>query len=114
MRALWSVVVLCLVAASGAAVHPDAAAEPVAAAVVAVAAVVHQAGRAEAPTARHTWQGATGRARAQERRLPSVALAFDATLPAPEVRATVLLWSVCEVVAAAPTRTGSARGPPIV
>jgi hypothetical protein len=110
MRVLWSVVVVCLVAASGAA-HVDVGTESRA---VRVLAVVRQAAHAEAPTARHTWQGAAGRVRATERRLPPVALAFDGTLHAPEARATTLLWSVCDCVAAAPTRTGSARGPPIV
>ncbi|HEY0480745.1 MAG TPA: hypothetical protein VGD37_24695 [Kofleriaceae bacterium] len=110
MRALWSVVVVCLVAASGAGTS-DARSEHRA------PTLLRQApSRAGAPALRPTLHAGVRRVAAPERtQLPISPAALTAafSLRPPLRRALAQVGAGCGRAAAAPLVTGSARGPPI-
>jgi hypothetical protein len=109
MRALWSVVVVCLVAASGAGAI-DARSEHRA------PSFVRQApSRAGAPAVRPALHAGVRRAAPECTQLPISPAALTAafSLWPPLRRALAQVGAGCDRVAAAPLVTGSARGPPI-
>lgn len=110
MRALWSLVVVCLVAASGAGAS-DARSEHRA------PSFARQApSRARAPAVRTALHPGVRRVAAPDRtQLPMspVVLTAAFSLRPPLRRALAQVGAGCDRVAAAPLVTGSARGPPI-
>ncbi|HEU4733546.1 MAG TPA: hypothetical protein VFT22_36885 [Kofleriaceae bacterium] len=107
MRALWSFVVVCLVAASGLAHGQPRVTEPTAAVVRAAAAIVH------APATRSELQAASARARVPSPGLPPVALAAASSPRGPVPRAIARFAAAGQRVASPCVVSGSARGPPI-
>jgi hypothetical protein len=108
MRFLWSAIVVCLVAVSGAG-RAEARPEPQLDELA-----YREAGLAVAPgvASRSSLHPITARARAPERALPPAALATAFSLRAPSPRALDRPRTIHPHAVAAPICTGSARGPP--
>jgi hypothetical protein len=107
MRWLWSFIVVCLVAASGAA-RADVRPAPRASSLVRFAPPV-----AHLQATRHVLQPVAGRARAPEHGLSPAAIVAAFSLRPPRRDAAWCADFACERLVAFPTLTGSARGPPI-
>jgi hypothetical protein len=109
MRAPWSIVVVCLVAACGAA---PAAARPEPR-TTSITEVASNPGIARAAAARPALHAVTRRAREPGGQLPPVALATASSPLAPDHRVIAPARFAPDRVIASVIRTGSARGPPI-
>jgi hypothetical protein len=106
MRALWSVVVVCLVAVGGVGCAEAHSA-------VRATSLARLAPAAPGAALRAQLHAARGRGHAVEHRLPPVALSGAFSLPPPPLRAVAQPRLACGRAAAFPVLTGSARGPPI-
>lgn len=109
MRALWSLVVVCLVAATG--VRPDAAHRAGSPAAFAVAAPLSARALATRPVGHP--QLAAAEAPDPERRLPPVTAATAFALRPPPPRAFALVQLLHDRAASAIALTRFARGPPV-
>lgn len=113
MRALCSIVVVCLVAACGVAPAAVRAELRTASITDSVTEVASNAGMARAAATRPALHAVTRRAREPGGQLPPVAIAIASSPLAPEHRVLAPARFAPDRVTASVIRTGSARGPPI-